>query len=268
MYLHLRNPLTFFDLETTGINISKDKIVEIALVKVMPDGEKITREQKINPLIPIPTEASLIHGIYEEDIREAPTFKQVARDLANFLEGSDLAGFNVIKFDVPLLVEEFLRVGIEFDVANKKILDAQKIFHLMEKRNLSSAYRFYCNKELEGAHSAMADTLATFEVFNEQLKRYEGMQVTDLKGTVMGKVANDMEVIHEITNQRMVDLAGRLIFNEKGEEIFNFGKHKGKRVSDVFQVEPSYYDWMLNGDFPLDTKRRLTQIKLRSFNQG
>ncbi len=268
MYLHLKNPLIFFDLETTGTNISKDKIIEIAAVKVLPDGKQITKVQLINPLIPIPDEARLIHGITDEDVKDAPPFKNIAKELAKFFEGSDLAGFNIIKFDIPLLVEEFLRTGIDFEVSNKKLLDAQKIFHLMEKRNLSSAYKFYCHKDLQDAHSALADTLATVEVFEKQIKIYEGQEVTDLKGKIIGKIENEMGAIHQITNQNMVDLAGRIIYNDLGEEIFNFGKHKGKRVMDVFKNEPAYYDWMLNGDFPLDTKRKLTQIKLRTFNQA
>ena len=267
MYLHLKNPLVFFDLETTGTNISKDKIVEFAAVKVLPDGNKNTLVQLINPLIPIPPEVTLIHGISDEDVKEAPPFKNVAKELARFFEGCDLAGFNIIKFDVPLLVEEFLRAGVDFEISTKKLLDAQKIFHLMEKRNLASAYKFYCNKDLHGAHSALTDTMATVEVFEQQIKKYEGMAVTDLKGDQIGIIENEMGILHELTNLNMVDLAGRIVYNEKQEEIFNFGKHKGKRVIDVFKNEPTYYDWMLNGDFPLDTKRKLTQIKLRSFNQ-
>ena len=268
MYLNLKNPLIFFDLETTGTNVSQDKIVEIAAVKLFPDGQRVSRVQLINPMIPIPAEVSLIHGITDEDVKDAPPFKNIARELAKFFEGSDLAGFNVIKFDVPMLVEEFLRAGIDFDIGNKKLLDAQKIFHLMEKRTLSAAYKFYCSKELIDAHSALADTLATVEVFEEQVRRYEGLEVKDLLGNVIGKIENEMGILHQITNQRMVDLAGRMIFNDKDEEVFNFGKHKGKRVTDVFRTEPAYYDWILNSDFPLDTKRKLTQIKLRSFNQG
>lgn len=268
MYLRLKNPLIFFDLETTGTNISKDKIVEIAAVKVLPNGEKITQVQLVNPLIPIPAESSLIHGIKDEDVKNSPPFKNIAKELARFFEGCDLAGFNIIKFDVPLLVEEFLRAGVDFDISNKKLLDAQKIFHLMEKRNLASAYRFYCNKELEDAHSALADTMATVEVFEEQIRKYEGREVMDLIGNTLGKIENEMGVIHQITNQNMVDLAGRMIYNDNNEEIFNFGKHKGKRVVDIFKTEPAYYDWILNSDFPLDTKRKLTQIKLRSFNQA
>lgn len=268
MYLKLRNPLIFFDLETTGVNISQDKIVEIAAIKVLPDGNRIEKVHRINPLIPIPREASLIHGIYDEDVKNAPDFKQLAKELAQFFEGADMAGFNILKFDVPLLVEEFLRVGVDFDISNKKILDAQKIFHMMEKRNLTAAYQFYCEKSLDDAHSALADTLATLEVFDEQVRRYENREATDLQGNIIGMIENDMGKIHDILNKKMVDLAGRMVYNNDGEEIFNFGKHKGKKVTDVLNKEPSYYDWILKNDFSLDTKRKLTQIKLRSFNQG
>ncbi len=265
MVLKLRNPLAFFDLETTGTNISQDRIVELAFVILFPNGERKIKLTKINPEIPIPREASLIHGIRDEDVKEAPTFKKIAAELARLLEGCDLAGFNIIKFDVPMLVEEFLRAGVEFEIGNKKLVDAQKIFHLMEKRTLSAAYKFYCGKNLDNAHSAMSDTNATIEVFEAQVNRYEGMEATDLLGNPLGKIANDMSVIHQLTNEKMIDLAGRIIYDDQGIEIFNFGKHKGKRVHEVFKLEPSYYDWMLKNDFPLDTKRKLTQIKLKSF---
>ena len=268
MFIKLRNPLIFFDLETTGVNISKDKIIEIAAIKINPDGTRIEKVHRINPMIPIPEEASLIHGIYDNDVKEKPTFKQLAKELLQFFEGSDIAGFNILKFDVPLLVEEFLRAGIDFEISNKKLLDAQKIFHMMEKRNLSAAYQFYCNKSLENAHSALADTLATIEVYDEQIRRYNNQEVFDLQGNKMGVIENDMGKIHNLINKKMVDLAGRMVFNEDGEEIFNFGKHKGKKVLDVLNTEPSYYDWILKNDFSLDTKRKLTQIKLRAFNQS
>ncbi|MCX2745675.1 3'-5' exonuclease [Mangrovivirga sp. M17] len=266
MYLNLKSPLAFFDLETTGTNISHDRIVEISIVKAMPDGTKDIKTMKINPEMPIPEEVSLIHGIRDEDIKDAPTFKQVAKELAKFLEGADLAGYNIVKFDVPVLVEEFLRADIDFDLSNRKLVDAQKIFFMMEKRTLSAAYKFYCDKTLDGAHSAEADTLATLEVLNAQLKMYEGMEVEDLLGKKIGVIENDMDKIHALTNKKMVDLAGRIVFNNKGEEVFNFGKHRGKLVCDVLKKEPGYYDWMMRGDFPLDTKRKLTQIKLRDFN--
>ena len=268
MFLKLRNPLIFFDLETTGINISHDKIVEIAAVKINPDGSRTEKVHRINPTIPIPEEASLIHGIYDKDVKDEPTFKQLAKELAQFFERSDLAGFNILKFDLPLLVEEFLRAGIDFEINSKKLLDAQKIFHMMEKRNLTAAYKFYCDKTLEEAHSALADTLATIDVFDEQIRRYENKEVIDLLGNKVGIIENDMEKIHNLTNRKMVDLAGRMVFDNDGEEIFNFGKHKGKKVVEVLNAEPSYYDWILKNDFSLDTKRKLTQIRLRTFNQG
>lgn len=263
--LNLKNPLVVFDLEATGTKISEDRIVEIALIKLMPDGTKEEKSRRINPTIPIPIESSLIHGIYDEDVKDEPSFKQIGKSLADFLQGCDLAGFNIIKYDVPLLVEEFLRANIEFDIDDRKLIDAQKIFHLMEKRNLSAAYRFYCNKELVDAHSASADTQATYEVLASQIEKYEGMEVVDLLGKKMGTIDNDMSKLHELTNSNMVDLAGRMIYNEEGKEIFNFGKHKGKTVSQVLADEPSFYDWMMKGDFPLDTKRKLTQIRLRNF---
>ncbi len=268
MELNLRNPLVVFDLETTGTNISHDRIVEIAMVKILPGGEKEEKVRRINPTIPIPKESSMIHGIYDEDVTEEPTFKQVAKSMAQFLEGCDLAGFNVLKFDVPMLVEEFLRANVEFEVDHRRILDMQRIFHMMEKRNLTAAYKFYCNKILENAHSAAADTQATMEVFYAQIAKYEGQELTDLNGNVIGTIENDMDVIHKLTNKKMVDLAGRMIFNDDNQEVFNFGKHKGKLVTEVLQMEPSFYDWMMKGDFPLETKRKLTKIRLKNFNKS
>jgi DNA polymerase-3 subunit epsilon len=267
MKLNLKNPIAFFDLETTGINITHDRIVEISILKILPNGTQESRTELINPGKPIPIESSLIHGIYDKDVQGAPTFKEVGKTLANFLLGCDLAGFNVLKFDVPMLVEEFLRVDISFDISKRKLIDAQKIFHLMEKRNLAAAYQFYCNKTLENAHSAEADTIATYEIFKSQLDRYDGETVEDMKGNKLGVIKNDMETIHNITFQNVVDLAGRMVFNDEGVEIFNFGKHKGKKVLDVLNKEPMYYDWIQKNDFPLDTKRKLTEIKLRQFNQ-
>ncbi|MEO1050093.1 MAG: 3'-5' exonuclease [Bacteroidota bacterium] len=266
MHLKLKNPLAFFDLETTGTNIVKDRIVEISVVKVMPNHEVITKTMRVNPEMPIPAEVSVIHGIYDEDIKDAPTFKEIGKNIAKFLEGADLAGFNIIKFDVPMLVEEFLRVGIEFNLGTRKLIDAQKIFHLMEKRTLSAAYKFYCDKKLDGAHSAEADTLATLEVLDAQVKRYEGQDVLSSTGDKLGKIENNMETLHQITAVNMVDLAGRFVFNNQGVEVFNFGKHRHKPVLQVLKKEPTYYDWMMNGDFPLDTKRKLTEIKLKGFN--
>ncbi|MEX2594190.1 MAG: 3'-5' exonuclease [Anditalea sp.] len=267
MNLHLKAPIAFFDLEATGINISTDRIVEISIVKVHPGGKEEIKTMKINPTIPIPKEVTLIHGIHDEDVKDAPTFKAVARELHQFFAGADLAGFNVLKYDIPLLVEEFLRAGIEFDIEKRNLLDAQKIFFMMEKRNLSAAYKFYCNKTLENAHSAEADTFASYEVFKAQIARYENQVMEDLQGNLLGTLENDMKKIHTLINEKMVDLAGRFVFNDNGVECFNFGKHKGKPIEQVIKEEPGYYDWMMKGDFPLDTKRRFTQVKLRSFNK-
>jgi DNA polymerase-3 subunit epsilon len=267
MDLKLKNPIAFFDLETTGINITHDRIVEISILKISPNGTEEKRTDIINPGKPIPLESSLIHGIYDKDVEDAPTFKEVAKTLANFLTGCDLAGFNILKFDVPVLVEEFLRAEVSFDISKRKLIDAQKIFHLMEKRNLSAAYKFYCNKTLENAHSAEADTIATYEIFKKQLERYDGEQVEDMKGNKLGVIENDMDTIHKITFKNVVDLAGRMVYNDKGIEIFNFGKHKGKPVLDVLEKEPMYYDWIQKNDFTLDTKRKLTEIKLRQFRK-
>lgn len=266
MTLNLRNPLVFFDLETTGTNTSKDRIVELSFVKIMPDGEKIIKTSKINPTIPIPVETSLIHGIYDDDVKDSPTFKSIAKSLAKFLEGCDLGGFNILKFDVPVLVEEFLRSDVDFNISNRKLIDAQKVFHSMEKRTLSAAYKFYCDKELVGAHGAEADTLATHEVFEAQMAKYADQAVTDNLGKEIGVIKNDMQVIHDLFNQNLVDLRGSMVMKD-GVEVFNFGKHRGKPVTEILEREPGYYDWMMKGDFPLDTKNKLTQIKLRGFNK-
>ena len=264
--LNLKKPLAFFDLETTGVNITTDRIVEICVVKLMPDGEKIVKTHRINPTIPIPIESSLIHGIYDEDVKDKPTFSQLAQGLNQFLVGCDLGGFNIIRFDVPVLVEEFLRINIDFDISNRKLIDAQRIFHMMEPRNLSAAYKFYCDKKLEGAHGAEADTLATCDVFISQIQRYENRVLTDDNGVETMPIVNDMAAIHELTALQFADLAGRIGFNDKGEEIFNFGKYKNMTVKDIFTKDPSYYDWMMKGDFALNTKKKITEIKLRNFN--
>ncbi|MCH7512588.1 MAG: 3'-5' exonuclease [Bacteroidetes bacterium] len=266
MNLNLKTPLAFFDLETTGTNVIKDRIVEFSIFKLMPNGEQIIRTQLINPTIPIPEETSKIHGIYDADVAEKPTFKEIAKELAKFLEGTDLAGFNSIKFDVPLLVEEFLRADVSFDISKRKLIDVQRIFHMMEKRNLTAAYKFYCNKTLVNAHSAEADTQATLEIFEAQVRKYENMDVYDGLGNKIGVIKNDMETIHNITAGNMIDLAGRMILKDN-DIYFNFGKHKGKKVTDVLDKEPSYYDWIMKSDFPLDTKRKLTEIKLQAFKQ-
>ena len=265
--LFLKKPLAFFDLETTGINISRDRIVEISIVKALPNGSEEVRTQRINPEMPIPLETSLIHGIYDEDVKDCPTFKQVAKTLAAFLEGCDLAGFNSNRFDVPMLVEEFLRVDVDFEVKNRRLIDTQRIFHLMEPRNLSAAYKFYCGKQLVGAHGAEADALATYEVLNAQVKHYAGVEVISTDGKVEVPIHNDMDVLHKLTASQNVDFAGRMVYNEQGEEVFNFGKHNGKKVMDVLKKEPAFFDWIIKNDFPLDTKRKLTEIKLRALTQ-
>jgi len=262
MNLHLKNPLVFFDLETTGINVVKDRIVEVAFLKVMPNGEKHSFVKRINPEMPIPEHSSKIHGIYDHDLVDAPTFRQIAKNLANFLEGCDLAGYNIIRFDVPILVEAFLRESIDFDVSRRKLIDAQRIFHLMEPRTLSAAYKFYCHQELINAHSAEADNLATFEVLNSQIEYYKDKALVDEHGKETFPIQNDMQVLNDLTNQKMVDFAGRMTYDEKGEIVFNFGKHRSKKVTDILKAEPSYYDWMMKGDFALNTKQKLTEIKL------
>lgn len=265
MQLNLKNPLVFFDLETTGINVAQDRIVELAMLKVKPNGETEKKIHLVNPTVPIPEESAMIHGIRDEDVADKPTFKELAKNLTKFLEGCDLGGFNIVRFDVPLLVEEFLRAGVDFEVSQRKLIDAQKIFFLMEQRTLTAAYKFYCGKKLEGAHGAEADNDATYEVFKAQIERYNGEEVTDASGRKLGKIENDMAAIHNLVASNMVDLAGRIVLNDKGEEVFNFGKHKGKPVAEVLNRERGYYDWMMQGDFPLDTKRKLTQIKLKGF---
>lgn len=267
MKLHLKNPVCFFDIESTGTNVTHDRIIEIAVIKIMPNGEVLRKYSLVNPTIPIPPESSAFHGIFDEDVKDKPTFKEVAREYARFFEGADLSGFSILKMDVPMLVEEFIRAGVEFDYQRKRIIDSQKIFHLMEKRTLAAAYRFYMNKELKDSHSAEADTEAAMEVLMAQLQMYDGQSVVDASGKKIGEIRNDMDVLGRLISADMVDLAGRMIKNEKGEEIFNFGKHKNKKVTAVLREEPAYYDWMMNGDFPADTKRKLTEIKLRGFKK-
>ncbi|AFD06429.1 3'-5' exonuclease [Solitalea canadensis] len=265
MNLNLKRPIAFFDLETTGVNVASDRIVEIAILKVLPNGTIETKTRRVNPEMPIPLESSLIHGIYEEDIKNEPTFKQMAKSIAQFLENADLGGYNSNKFDVPLLMEEFLRAGVEFDIEGRKLVDVQNIFHQMEQRTLKAAYKFYCGKEIENHHSAEADIKATYEVLLAQLDKYDGVEYEDKSGNKSTPIVNDVEALHKFTYVRdVVDFAGRMIYNEQGVEVFNFGKHKGKAVEEVFSFEPTYYDWMMNGDFPLYTKKKLTEIRLRS----
>ncbi len=255
MKLNLKNPLIFFDLETTGINIVSDRIVEISMIKVNPNGSEEEQTYRINPEMPIPKQASEIHGIYDDDVKDKPTFKQIAKQLAKFFEGCDIAGYNSNRFDVPLLAEEFLRADIDFDMKNRKFIDVQTIFHKMEQRTLVAAYKFYCNEDLTNAHSASADTLATYKVLKAQLDRYDNLE-------------NNVDFLYKFSSQnKNVDFAGRIIYNDKGEEIFNFGKYKGQKVEDIFEKDKGYYSWILNSDFPLYTKKILTNIKLRSLNK-
>jgi len=265
--LQLKKPLAFFDLETTGVQVQKDRIVEIAIAKAHIDGSIEIKTRRINPGIPIPLEASLVHGIYDEDVKDEPSFKQVAKSLAQFLEGCDLAGFNSNRFDVPMLVEEFLRNGVDFEVKNRKLIDAQRIYHLMEPRNLSAAYKFYCKKELKNAHSAEADVLATLEVLNAQVKYYENTPLKDENDKEYFPIQNDMSVLNQLSTNNLIDFAGRMVYNKEQVAVFNFGKHMGKPVAEVLAKEPSYYDWILNGEFPEDTKRKLTEIKLSGFKR-
>lgn len=262
MKLNLKHPLACLDLETTGVNIIHDRIIEIAIIKLMPNGERLFFEKRINPEKNIPLEASLVHNIYDQDVQDKPTFKQIAKSLLDFLKGADLAGFNLIRFDLPMLVESFLRADMEFKLNTRHIIDVQKIFHLMEKRTLKAAYSFYCQKELKDAHSAMADTQATLEVLIEQIKRYDRLPVVDALGNSIGIIQNDVEALHKLINTNMIDLANRMVYNEQQIPIFNFGKYKGKAVTEVLKADPAYYNWILQGDFTLDTKRKLTQIKL------
>lgn len=253
MKLNLKRPLVFLDLETTGINVSTDRIVEISLLKVNPNGKEEWLTTLINPEIPIPGKSTAIHGITDEDVADAPSFREIARSIAVFLEGCDLAGYNAIKFDIPVLAEEFLRAETEFNFRKRKYIDVQVIFHKKEQRTLSAAMKFYCSRDIENAHSAKADTEATYEVLKAQLDRYPDLD-------------NDVEKLAAFSSfNENVDFAGRIILDEKGIEVFNFGKYKGKSVEKVFREDPSYYAWMMNGDFPLDTKRVLTELKLRTF---
>lgn len=249
--LQLKKPLAFIDLETTGINLGTDRIIEIAIVKILPDGTKSIKRKVLNPEIPIPKASSDVHGFTDDMVRDAPTFKQVAHELKQMLDSCDIAGYNSNRFDLPMLVEEFLRAGVDFDIKGRKLVDVQKVFHLMEQRTLGAAYKFYCNKTLEGAHSAEADASATHEILIAQLDRYPALGNT---------VDTVLKVIGE---EIIVDCARRFVM-ENGTEVFNFGKFKGRAVSDVLKAEPQYYDWMMKGDFPQHTKQKLTEIYTRT----
>jgi len=254
MPLNLTKPLCFFDLETTGINITTDRIVEISILKVYPNGNKESKTWLVNPEIPIPAEVSAIHGITDDKVANEPMFKQLATEINNMIKDADLAGFNSNRFDIPLLAEEMLRADMDFDMKSRLAIDVQTIFHKMEQRTLSAAYKFYCDKNLENAHTAAADTLATYEVLEAQVERYEDLE-------------NNAKFLAEFSSRkRFADFAGFIAFNKEGQEVFSFGKHKGKLVTDVLETEPGYFGWLLNADFPLYTKKVLTAIKLRAFN--
>lgn len=252
MKLNLKNPIVFFDLETTGINVSSDRIVEITYLKVEPNGNKTSKTLRINPQMHIPEQASAVHGIYDQDVADCPAFRQVAASIAKDIEGCDLAGYNSINFDIPMLVEEFLRADIDIDLKRRKFVDVMVIFYKQEPRNLSAAYKFYCGKDLSNAHSSEADTMATLEILEAQLCRY-------------GDLENTIDFLSEYSSHnKNVDYAGRIIYDDKKREIFNFGKYKGMLVVEVFRRDPSYYQWMMNGDFPLYTKKVITRLKLQS----
>jgi DNA polymerase-3 subunit epsilon len=249
MNLKLSKPLAFFDLETTGLNIATDRIVEISVIKIMPNGDKEIKTKLINPTIPISAESVAIHGISDKNVKDKATFKEVANEINDFIEGCDLAGYNSNRFDIPLIAEEFLRAGIDFDIKNRNLVDVQNIFHKMEQRTLVAAYKFYCDKDLTDAHSAEADTIATYEILEAQIAKYE-------------ELTGDTDFLSEFSQMtKNVDLLGRFVYNDENVAVFNFGKHKGKAVTEVLQKEPGYYSWMMNGDFPLYTKKVLKDIK-------
>ncbi len=264
MQLNLKRPVAFFDLETTGLNTTHDRIVEISILKVNPNGSEEQRTWLLNPEMHISEESASVHGYTDEKVAGQPTFKQMAPEIAEFLTNCDLAGYNILKFDLPMLVEEFLRVGSDFSLKGRDFIDVMNIFMKMEPRTLKGAYRFFCHAELEGAHGAGADTKATYEVLKAMLDRYQGVDYEDSKGVKSQGPVNDMKELSRFSSHHQnADLSGQIIYDAEGKEVFQFGKHKGKRVEDVFRVEPSYYSWMMNGDFPLYTKKLISAIKLR-----
>ena len=253
MKLNLDRPIVFFDLETTGVDIAKDRIVEICLLKVLPNGNQESKVMRINPTIHIPEDSSAVHGIYDKDVADCPTFKQASTEIWNFIAGCDLGGFNSNHFDIPMLVEEFLRAGMNIDLRKTRCIDVQNIYHKLERRTLVAAYKFYCGKDLENAHSALADTEATYEVLCAQLDHYPD------------ELQNDVDFLTEYSRRtRNVDFAGRFVLDDNNVEVFNFGKYKGKPVAEVLRRDPGYYSWMQQGDFTLNTKQVLTEIALRS----
>ena len=255
MQLNLRRSLVFLDLETTGINITSDRIVEISLLKLSPEGSEEVYTTRVNPEMAIPSKSTDIHGITDEDVEQSPKFRDIAKKVTSFIEGCDLAGFNALKFDIPILAEELLRVNVDFNFKKRRYIDVQVIYHKKEQRTLSAAYQFYCSRELKDAHSSLADTVATYEVLKAQLDRYDDLPP-------------DVEKLADFSSYNSAaDFVGRIIYDENGDEIFNFGKYKGKSVSQVLKDDPSYYSWMMNGDFSLYTKKVLTEIKLREFGK-
>ena len=252
MKLNLKNPIIFFDLETTGLDIAKDRIVELCYIRVEPNGNEEAKSMRINPEVHIPEEASKVHGIYDEDVKDCPTFKQIAKTLGQTFEGCDLAGYNSNKFDVPLLVEEFMRAGVEVDLSKRKLVDVQNIYHKLERRTLIAAYKYYCNKDLENAHSALADTQATYEVLQAQLDKYPD----DLQ--------NDIQFLSDYSKMgNNIDFAGRFVYDDNGVEVVNFGKYKGKPVKEVLQKDPGYYGWIMQSDFTMNTKQVLTKLRFK-----
>lgn len=267
MKLNLTKPLVFFDLETTGVQVGSDHIVEICLHKVMPDGSEQTLVHRVRPTdaegntLPIPPITTAIHGISDADVADKPSFKELAQEIASFIGDADLAGYNSNKFDVPLLVEEFLRVGVPFDLKCRHLVDVQNIFHKMEQRTLKAAYRFYCGEELINAHAADADTLATYKVLQAQLDRYQDTTYEDRDGNTSKPIVNNVEALSRFTNNdQWADLVGHIGYDKQRRETFNFGKHKGRALIDVFREEPSYYAWMMNAQFPLSTKQVITEV--------
>ena len=252
MKLNLTKPIVFFDLETTGIDVATDRIVEICLIRLEPNGNRQSVTMRLNPERHIPEEASAVHGIYDEDVKDCPTFREKAEELKNIFEGCDLGGFNSNRFDIPLLAEEFIRSGVSIDLNTPRRVDVQNIYHKLERRTLVAAYKFYCNKDLENAHSALADTEATLEVLEAQLDHYPE------------ELQNDMDFLAQYSSRdNFVDFAGRFAYNDNGEEVVNFGKHKGRLVKDVLRIEPSYYNWMMQSDFTMNTKQVLTRLKYK-----
>ena len=260
--MKINKPLVFFDIESTGLDITKDKIIEITILKLSISGRKNTFTFRINPEIPIPSENSKIHGIYDKDVKNSPSFKKVGNKIKKLLYKCDLVGFNILKFDLPILIEEFKNNKISFLINNINIIDVQKLYHLMEKRNLSSAYKFYCNKTLKNSHSSFSDTMATYEIFLNQLKKYDNQEVFDLKGNKMGKISKNLNKINNTLNNNMIDLEGRFIM-DNDDPVFNFGKYKGKKIKEILKKNPGYFNWIIKGKFSNDTKENLKKIKKR-----